>query len=312
MDEIKEERVIIDGENKIGATISYIDDNKKKPLVLLIMGTGKLNRDGNQFGMKTDFYKTLSDMFVNWGYVCVRYDKRGTHESTGNFNKTGLSDLVNDAKSVIDYAKDLPYVDETKIIACGHSEGAMISTLLTKQTELDSIILLGGAGMCLRTAMEFQNFQVLDELKDKKGFIGWYLNKVINKEKVMKQLDDFYKRAAKAKKDTFFYNGAMMPAKWLKEHGELSDEDFIKMIEEYNGHVLAITGKGDVQADARCLERLKEFSNVVTYAPEKVNHMLREVDDASIMKVKKQYKKIAKEPMHEGTKEVIKSFLKKR
>ena len=30
MNEIKEERVIIDGENKIGATISYIDDNKKK------------------------------------------------------------------------------------------------------------------------------------------------------------------------------------------------------------------------------------------------------------------------------------------
>ena len=309
---INEERIFIDSEVKLGATIAYKDKSEKRPLVLLIMGTGSLDRDGNGFGFKSNLYKDMSDMFVDMGCVCIRYDKRGTHESTGNFNKAGLSDLVNDAKSVIDYAKDLPYVDETKIIACGHSEGAMISTLLTKQTELDSIILLGGAGMCLRTAMEFQNFQVLDELKDKKGFIGWYLNKVINKEKVMKQLDDFYKRAAKAKKDTFFYNGAMMPAKWLKEHGELSDEDFIKMIEEYNGHVLAITGKGDVQADARCLERLKEFSNVVTYAPEKVSHMLREVDDASVMKAKKQYKKMAKEPMHEGTKEVIKSFLKKR
>ena len=84
MNELKEERVIINGENKIGATVSYIDDGNKKPLVLLIMGTGKLDRDGNQFGFKTDFYKTLSDMFVNWGYVCVRYDKRGTHESGGN------------------------------------------------------------------------------------------------------------------------------------------------------------------------------------------------------------------------------------
>ena len=183
MNEIKEERVIIDGENKIGATISYIDDNKKKPLVLLIMGTGKLNRDGNQFGMKTDFYKTLSDMFVNWGYVCVRYDKRGTHESTGNFNKTGLSDLVNDAKSVIDYAKDLPYVDETKIIACGHSEGAMIATLLTEKENLHGIILLGGACMGLKEAMLYQNYLVIEQVQDMKGILGWYLRKNLKKKR---------------------------------------------------------------------------------------------------------------------------------
>ena len=39
--EIKEEKVIIEGENKIGATISYADTSKKRPLVLIIMGTGK-------------------------------------------------------------------------------------------------------------------------------------------------------------------------------------------------------------------------------------------------------------------------------
>ena len=43
-----------------------------------------------------------------------------------------------------------------------------------------------------------------------------------------------------------------------------------------------------------------------------VNHMLREVDEVSIMKVKKQYKDGIKEPIHEGTKEEIKNFLKRR
>lgn len=312
MSEFKESRVIIDGENKIGATVSYLDDGEKKPLVLLVMGTGKLDRDGNQFGFKSNFYKTLSDLFVNWGYVCVRYDKRGTHESEGKFNSAGLSDLVNDSKRVIEYAKELPYVDKSKVIVCGHSEGAMIATLLTKQTDLDSIILLGGAGQCLRSAMEFQNLQVLEEFKNKKGFMAWFINKVVNKEKVVRQLNDLYSKANKSKKDTFFYNGAFLPAKWMREHGALTDEDFIKMIEEYNGKVLAITGSGDVQADSSALEKLEQFTHVTTYTPEMVNHMLREIDEVSIMKVKKQYKDGIKQPIHEGTKDTIKTFLKKR
>ena len=51
---IKEEQkinfIIINGENKIGATISYLDTTRKRPLVLLIMGTGKL--DGFQLCRK--------------------------------------------------------------------------------------------------------------------------------------------------------------------------------------------------------------------------------------------------------------------
>lgn len=306
---IIEERVFIEGENKIGATISRPDD-KKRPLVLLIMGTGKLDRDGNMKGFKTDLYKNMSDMFVNMGYVCIRYDKRGTHESGGKFNTTGLSDLVNDSANVIEYAKGLPYVDENRIIACGHSEGSMIATLLTKQTKLERIILLGGACMCLKSAMEYQNFAVLDEFKDKKGLLAWFINKTMNKEKVKKQLNALYDKAKNSPKDTFFYKGAFLPAKWMREHGALTDEDYIKMIEEYNGKVLAITGQADLQADYTYLDKIAEFENITTYTPDKVNHMLKEIDDNnSILTVQKQYKRLAKNPMHEGTQRQIEEFL---
>lgn len=307
-----EERVIIDGENKIGATISYLDNTKKRPLVLLIMGTGKLDRDGNMKGFKTDMYKNLSDMFVKLGYVCIRYDKRGTHESTGNFKIAGLSDLVNDSATVIDYAKKLSYVDENRVIACGHSEGAMIATLLTKHEKLDSLILLGGACICLKSAMEYQNFQILNEFENKKGLLAWYLNKVMTKEKIKKQLTALYEKANKAKKDTFFFRGAFLPTKWLKEHGALSDDDFVRMIEEYNGKVLAITGKADLQADYTCLEKIAEFENVTIFTPENVNHMLREIDDNnSFLTVQKQYKRLAKNPIHEETQQQIEDFLEK-
>ncbi|MBP3431637.1 MAG: alpha/beta hydrolase [Clostridia bacterium] len=171
----------------------------------MIMGTGKLDRGGNTKGFKTVLYKNMSDMFVNMGYVCIRYDKRGTHESGGKFNTAGLSDLVNDSASVIEYTKGLPYVDENRIIDCGHSEGSMIATLLTKQKKLERIILLGGACMCLKSATEYQSFTVLNEYKDKKGLLAWFLNKTISKEKVKKQLNALYEKAKNAPKDIFFY-----------------------------------------------------------------------------------------------------------
>lgn len=314
MSEILEERVLIDGEgeNKIGATISYQDKTKKQPLVLLIMGTGKLDRDGNGFGFKSNFYKNLSDMFVKNGFVCVRYDKRGTHESTGDFSTAGVSDLVDDSARVIDYAKGLDYVDGDSVIACGHSEGAIIATLLTQQEQLDRIILLGGACMSIKHAMEYQNLQVMEELNSKKGFISWYAKKFINEEKIDKQLTTFFERAKHAKKGRFFFNGAFFPTKWVKEHGALTDEDFVRMIEEYNGQVLAITGTGDVQADYTCLDKISEFEHVTTYTPENVNHMLRENQGpTSVINAKKEYKGLAKKPMHEGTVQAIESFLEK-
>ena len=54
---------------------------------------------------------------------------------------------VNDAATIIHYAKKLDYVDSERVVVCGHSEGAMIATLLTKQEKLQGIILLSGACM---------------------------------------------------------------------------------------------------------------------------------------------------------------------
>lgn len=46
---IKEQKVFIDGAVSIGATVSYMDDNKVSPVVILIAGTGKMDRDGNEY-----------------------------------------------------------------------------------------------------------------------------------------------------------------------------------------------------------------------------------------------------------------------
>ena len=125
-----EEKVVVGDNPAIGATVAYPDKDSVRPAIVIIMGTGKLDRDGNATGYRMDIYRNLSDTFVEEGFVTVRYDKRGTNGSTGDFNSAGLSDFIDDAASVVRYAKSLPFVDPGKVIVCGHSEGAMIATLL--------------------------------------------------------------------------------------------------------------------------------------------------------------------------------------
>lgn len=308
---INEERIIINGDINIGATIAYKDKSEKRPLVLLIMGTGSLNRDGNGFGFKSNLYKDLSDMFVDMGCVCIRYDKRGTHESTGDGKTSGVYDLATDAAQVIHYAKKLDYVDPERVVVCGHSEGSMIATLLTKYEDLKGIILLSGACMGLKDASLYQNYLVLEEVKDMKGHLGWYLRKVLNKEKIDKQVFDLFDKAEKTDKERYFYRGAFFSTKYMREHFSLTNEEYVELLKEYKGKVLAITGKSDVQADYRRLDDILGVDGITVSTPDNVNHLLKEVDgETSILNVKKEYKKVLKKEISPSVKATIKDWMK--
>ena len=307
---IKEERVKIVNDIEIGATIAYKDKTEKRPFVLLIMGTGSLDRDGNGLGFKSNMYKELSDMFVDMGYVCIRYDKRGTHESTGDSKTSGLSDLVKDAANVIEYAKKLEYVDENKVVVCGHSEGSMIATLLTKTEEPQGLILLGGAGMGLKDAMLYQNNLVVEQARKMKGPLGWYLRTALKKVNVEEQVSALYEKAEKSDKPRYFYRGAYLSTKYMKEHNALRSEDYIELLKAYKGKVLAITGKADIQADYRALDLLSSIEGMTVHTPEKVNHILREIEgEQNIMNVKKEYKASFKKSISPKIKESINEWL---
>jgi len=307
---VQEERVTITNDIKIGATIAYSNKNEKRPFVLLIMGTGNLDRDGNGKGFQSNLYKNMSDMFVNMGCVCIRYDKRGTHESSGSHKTSGLYDLVNDAINVIHYARKLEYVDEGKVIICGHSEGTQIATIIAEKEEVQGLILLCGACMGMKEALMYQNMMAYDQVQTMDGFKGWILKKTLDKEKLKKQVDGIFSKAEKSKKDMLFYRGAFLNTKYFKEHNEYTSEKYAQIIKDYPGKTLAITGKADVQADYKQLEKIASFDGVTVYTPEKVNHILREIDDDNlILDVKKQYKRLLKNDIDEGVKEQITQWI---
>lgn len=308
--DIKEKRVTVKGEFPIGATVTYTDENKRSPAVVIIMGTGKLDRDGNGFGFHSNLYKDLADTFAECGYVSARYDKRGTHESGGSFNSAGLFDLVDDAISVIGYLKRLPYVDENRILICGHSEGAMIATLTSEKEDTAGLILLGGAGMCLKDALYYQNRLMAEELPDMKGVAGAIMRRSFDLHKQLEMIDDTFRKSKETAKERVYVKGAAMPAKWLREHGSYTSEDFAEILKRYDKPVLAITGKADFQADYRKLDAIRAECHISCFAPEGLTHILRVNDgDNSILNVNKLYRRLVKEPINAELIKMIKDWL---
>ena len=308
-----EEEVMIDGRFPIGATIAYNDTDRKSPAIVIIMGTGKTDRDGNIKNYRMNIYKDMSDLFSECGYVTARYDKRGTHRSEGDMGSAGLNDLVDDAISVIQYVKSLPYVDENRVFVCGHSEGAIIATILSGKEDVAGLMLLGGAAMSLKDALRYQNREVAEEASSKKGIMGLLMKGASSEEKNCAKVDAMFRKCSETDRDTVWFGGAKIAAKWIREHDSYTSDVLIGMLRSYGGPVLAITGKADLSADWRWLDNISDRPDTECYAPDNVNHILREIDDDnSIMHVKKQYLRLSKNPMHEGTREVIRRWLESR
>jgi hypothetical protein len=307
--EFSEERVNIEGKVRLGATVTR-NSRDISPAIVLIMGTGKLDRDGNGTGSKMDLYKNMAYMFAEHGYVVVRYDKRGTHGSEGDFNSAGLSDIVDDAVSVVQYAKSLPYVDDSKIIVCGHSEGSMIATLLSRKEDVAGLILLGGAGICLREALDYQQMLLDKEANERKGIVGAIMRRTANSEKTAAKTDALFEKCRDSDKDTIRISGSKVSAKWFREHGSYTGNDFVEMIRSFGKPVLAITGTADLHMDYRRLDALRDIPSVQCFTPEGVNHILRKVDDGNrITGIRKQYARLASRPMDQNTAETIFGWL---
>ena len=307
---LKEERITLSGAVSIGATVTYTDKNTLSPVIVVIMGTGKTDRDGNEKGFRTDLYKKFAEFFTGLGFVCVRYDKRGTFQSTGNFNTAGLHDLTDDAISVIRYVKALTYVDETKVLVCGHSEGAMIATLLSEKEDTAGLLLFGGAATSMRDALFYQNDLAAEEFQHKKGLLGMLLRSQTSKEKTNAKVDAMFQKCINTEKDRVFFGGAMLNAKWVREHASYSSEDYITLLKKYGKPILAVTGTADISTDYRRLSALRDIPSAEIFTPSNVNHILREIDDDnSIMTVKKQYGRLAVQPMHTATEEKVKEWL---
>ena len=127
-------------------TLTYPDsESNSYPAVVLMHGTGKHGRDYDVYGHKT--FLVMADYLSRNGIAVLRYDKRGSKESQGDFDKATYDDFASDGWSAVQYLKNRKDIDFNTTGIAGHSEGGNTGPMVAAEHELDFLILLGASGI---------------------------------------------------------------------------------------------------------------------------------------------------------------------
>ena len=140
---------------KLVGTLTLPRTKGPHPAVLLIGGSGTDDRD-NGFSHRT--FLVLADYLSRRGIATLRADKRGIWKSTGNYFTATTKDFASDARAGVAYLKTRREINPAQIGIVGHSEGAMIATMLaTQYPDIAYIVMMAGAGMPLDKLLITQN-----------------------------------------------------------------------------------------------------------------------------------------------------------
>ena len=138
-------------ENKVekfnlAGTLTYPKGEGPFPAVILVSGSGP--QDRNEEILEHKPFLVIADYLTNQGFAVLRYDDRGTAQSKGDFSTATSVELSQDAESALDFLKENPKINASKICITGHSEGAMIAVMLAaRRKDIHSITLLAGPGI---------------------------------------------------------------------------------------------------------------------------------------------------------------------
>ena len=103
------------------------DDDIEWPAVILVPGSGSIDRDETRSGVP--IYGHLAGGLSDAGFLVVRYDKRGVGQSGGRIENARLDEYAQDVRSIVRYLRDRDDVDDRRIAVVGYDEGSWIALL---------------------------------------------------------------------------------------------------------------------------------------------------------------------------------------
>lgn len=144
----REEEVVFSNNEaaiNLAGTFTCPAQSGRFPAVILVAGSGPNNRNEEIFGHKP--FLVLADHLTRNGIAVLRYDKRGTGKSEGNFASASIGDFASDARAAIDYLRSKEEVDNGRIGIIGHSEGASVAFVVAAGDNVSFLVSLAGSGI---------------------------------------------------------------------------------------------------------------------------------------------------------------------
>ncbi|HEY1586959.1 MAG TPA: alpha/beta fold hydrolase, partial [Polyangia bacterium] len=233
----------------------------KVPVVIIIAGSGPVDRDGNAGGLlRSDSYRLLAEALAKRGIASIRFDKRGVGGSTlgGKPEDFTFDEFVSDAAAFVSMARANDKLGGVYLF--GHSEGSLIALEIAASTKVDGVISAAGAG---RQVAEVMRDQIAPQLTlaDVKEF-----------DALVAAL-----RAGKTPEPKSTALQRLMPPTVAKFMRGMLLTDPRPLAAAYKGKLTVLQGDNDVQVtvdkDARALAAAHPGSKLVVLKD--VGHMLK-------------------------------------
>lgn len=245
----------------INGTLLTPITSEKKPLVILIPGSGPTDRDGNSAMSKNNSLKFLAEALTANKIATYRFDK-----SVLSYNKQDKEKIdaltfitfINEAKSVIDYFKNTN--SYSKIIVAGHSQGSLVG-MVASQNKADGFISLEGAGRSIDVVL-------VEQMELQAPFLKDETQKIVTELKKGNTVEEFNPMLIS------LFNKQVQPflISWIKYNPQ---EEIAKL----NIPILIINGSKDIQVkviDAELLHKAAKKSEL--FIVENMNHIFKEIN----------------------------------
>lgn len=286
---------------ELAGTLSIPDSTGTFPAVVLIAGSGPHDRDETVFGHKP--FLVIADYLTRNGLIVLRYDKRGTGQSKGDYPRATTQDFAADAMAAVEYLKTREEVNKSAIGLIGHSEGGVIAPAVASENrDVRFIVLLAGMGEKgietimeqNRLSLESMNMEpenterslkmIRNMLENLSQWQGTEADRVALRDR-LSQLWEQYPLLIKMKIEKDFYIRSQfnaMTTPWTRQFIALNPADYLQKV---TCPVLALNGEKDTQVLAdKNLEAIKSALNkgrnhryeIKTYPG--LNHLFQECE----------------------------------
>lgn len=251
-----EKQITIDSYgNKLSGTVCLPQDNGRFPLVLMLHGSGPLDRDENMPGQQLNVFNTIAHRLAREGIASFRYDKRGCGKSSGDYFAAGHTDLVNDAIRWFDVLRQAHFCDPSRMYLLGHSEGSIIAPQVSAaRPSVAGLLLLCPFVDDIESILIKQATQLEKEFTNLPGF-GGLVRRVFSRMMgvTVKNQKKLIRKLKSTNKETLRSGLHKVPAKSLREMMRL---DARAIFSQVTCPMLLVGGEKDLQCDSSDVGRM--------------------------------------------------------
>ena len=131
---------------RLAGTLTIPSDRKIRAGILLITGSGAMDRDETVFGHKP--FWVLADYLSRRGYAVLRLDNRGVGASTGDRTTHTIADDVDDMSAALDRLKEHDDLRGVPTGLIGHSVGGLTGAqLAARRGDVAFLVSMAGPGL---------------------------------------------------------------------------------------------------------------------------------------------------------------------